>query len=124
MRDRDRTKPPVDHRTISLLPAAMAGLFAVTLSWAIPARAQTTDYLRRELAGVGVDEKLGAPVPLDLELRDETGRTVSLRRWSGRPVLLSLNYTSCPMLCSLQLAGLAKALKELGSDAGRFEVVT
>ncbi len=89
------------------------------------ARAQTTDHLRRELEGVGVDEKLGAPVPLDLEFLDESGRTVSLRKWAGRPILLSLNYTSCPMLCSLQLAGVAKGLKDLGDRAGRrFEIVT
>lgn len=89
------------------------------------ARAQTTDHLRRELEGVGVDEKLGGRVPLDHEFLDESGRTVSLRKWAGRPILLSLNYTSCPMLCSLQLAGVAKGLKDLGDRAGkRFEIVT
>lgn len=87
--------------------------------------AQTTDHLRRELAGVGVTEKLGGRLPLDAEFLDETGRTVSLRKWVGRPMLLSLNYATCPMLCSLQLAGVAKVLKELGDDAGTpFEVVT
>jgi protein SCO1/2 len=101
---------------------ALAGAVALAPPSAL---AQRTDHLRRELAGVGVDEKLGARLPLDLELLDESGRTVSLRRWRGRPMLLSLNYTSCPMLCSLQLAGLAKALAELGGRAGRgFQIVT
>lgn len=107
------------------LPAPFVGLLALGLFLPVPAAAQTTDYLRRELAGVGVDEKLGAQVPLDVEFLDETGRTVSLRKWSGRPILLSLNYTTCPMLCSLQLAGIAKGLKDLGDDGPeRFEVVT
>jgi protein SCO1/2 len=91
---------------------------STTALLASAAGAQTTDHLRRELEGVGVDEKLGGAVPLDHEFLDESGRTVSLRKWAGRPILLSLNYTNCPMLCSLQLAGVAKVLKDLGDRAG------
>ena len=42
-----------------------------------------------------------------------------------RPVILTLAYYGCPMLCTLSLNGLASALKTLSFDAGReFEVVT
>ncbi|MGL5097706.1 MAG: SCO family protein, partial [Planctomycetia bacterium] len=43
----------------------------------------------------------------------------------GRPVLLTLNYSDCPMLCSLQLTGLVKTLSKMEWTAGdRFQVVT
>jgi protein SCO1/2 len=59
-------------------------------------------------------------------LRDESGRAVRLGDYFGRrPVVLSLAYYGCPMLCTLSLNGLASALKTLSFDAGReFEVVT
>ena len=75
---------------------------------------------------IGFDQKLGAQVPLDLEFRDEAGRTVRLGDYvRDRPVILSLAYYGCPMLCGLALQGLASSLKPLTYSAGReFEVVT
>ena len=88
------------------------------------ASAQTTEQIRRAEAGVGVEERLGAAVPLDGALRDAEGRPASLRSLSGRPILLSFNYTSCPKLCSLQLAGVARMLRDMGWKGERFSVVT
>jgi protein SCO1/2 len=78
------------------------------------------------LKEIGFDQKLGAQVPLDLAFRDETGRAVSLRDYFGRrPVILSLAYYDCPMLCGMALQGLSSSLKTLSFDAGnQFEVVT
>jgi protein SCO1/2 len=81
----------------------------------------------KELENVGVDEHLDAPLPLDATFRDEQDRPVRLGDFfkTGRPVILSLNYSDCPMLCNLQLTGLAKRLKELEWTAGtEFEVVS
>ena len=74
---------------------------------------------------IGFDQKVGQRVPADLVFRDETGRTVRLGDYFGkRPVLLSLVYYGCPMLCPLTLQGLTRSLKRLSFDAGReFEVV-
>jgi len=79
-----------------------------------------------EALQVGFDQRLGGQVPLDLEFRDEDGRTVRLGDLSGgRPVLLSLAYYGCPMLCGMSLQGIASSLKTLSFDAGReFEVIT
>ena len=80
-----------------------------------------------ELSGVGIDQKLGGRVPLDLPYRDSDGRTVRLGDYfqRGRPVLLTLNYSNCPMLCSVQLNGLVNALKQLRFTPGEeFEMVT
>lgn len=81
----------------------------------------------RVLRQVGFEQKLGGSVPLDLRFKDDSGRDVLLRDYFGRkPVVLSLNYYGCPMLCTVTLNGLASALNVLTSfDAGReFEVVT
>lgn len=94
---------------------------------AAPGPAQRQEPLPRELEGVGVDEKLGARVPLDLAFTDESGQAVTLGQYfrRGRPVLLTLNYYQCPMLCTLQLNGLVDALRELPWSPGReFEIVT
>jgi protein SCO1/2 len=74
---------------------------------------------------IGFDQKVGQQVPADLVFRDEAGRTVRLGDYYGkRPVVLSLVYYGCPMLCPLTLEGLTRSLKRLSFDAGReFEVV-
>jgi protein SCO1 len=78
------------------------------------------------LRDVGIDQRLDAQVPLDLVFRDESGQPVALRQYFGnKPVILSLAYYECPMLCTLVLNGLASALKVLSFDVGnQFEVIT
>lgn len=88
------------------------------------AAAQTTDLLRREVAAVGVVERLGAQVPGDASFAEDDGRPLSLAALRGRPLLLSFNYTGCPRLCGLQLGGIARALRELGWKGERFSVAT
>lgn len=76
------------------------------------------------LQGVGIDQKLNAQVPLDLVFRDESGRAVALREYFGeRPVILSLVYYECPMLCTLILNGLLRSLRALSFTAGREFIV-
>lgn len=77
------------------------------------------------LRDVGFDQRLGDTVPLDLELRDETGAVVRLGRYFGeKPVLLVPAYATCPMLCPLVLNGVMTALRALPFDLGReFSVV-
>jgi protein SCO1 len=78
------------------------------------------------LDGVGFDQRLNEPVPLDLVFRDEAGKEVRLGEYFGeKPVILSLVYTRCPMLCTLVLNGLVRSLRATSFDAGQeFEVVT
>ncbi len=89
--------------------------------------ARAEEGLPRALREIGFDQKLGDTLPLELRFRDERGREVALRDYFGtKPVVLSLNYYGCPMLCTVTLNGLASALDVLTTfDAGReFEVVT
>ncbi len=77
-------------------------------------------------ADIGIDQKLDALVPLDATFRDEAGRTVRLGDYFGRrPVILSLVYYDCPMLCTLALNGVLHSLQTISLSAGQdFEVVT
>lgn len=75
---------------------------------------------------VGIDQRLGQPLPLDAVFQDETGRAVRLGQYFGkRPVVLVLAYYNCPMLCTEVLNGLLSSIRVLSFDAGRqFEIVT
>ena len=78
------------------------------------------------LRDVGLDQKLGSAVPLDLTFRDEHGQSVALRQFFGqKPVVLTLVYYQCPMLCTEVLNGLLRATKELSLEIGKdFTIVT
>lgn len=75
---------------------------------------------------VGIDQNLDTQIPLDLQFFDETGDTVRLGDYFGRkPVIISLVYYRCPMLCTQVLNGMVETFKTLSFSAGReFEVVT
>lgn len=75
-----------------------------------------------------IDQKLNQQVPLDLSFKDETGKAVKLAQYFGeKPVVLSLVYYECPMLCSLVLNGMVAGFDgagnklEIGKD---YQVVT
>jgi len=78
------------------------------------------------LTEIGLDQKLDAQVPIGLPFKDETGRDVRLGDYFGkRPVILTLAYYECPMLCTQVLNGLTSALGVLSFTAGEeFEIVT
>ena len=78
------------------------------------------------LRHVGIDQRLNEQVPPDLIFRDEEGRTVRLGQYfGGRPVLLSLVYFECPMLCTMELNGIVRSLRGMSLRPGRdFTVVT
>jgi protein SCO1 len=114
-----------------------AAAAALALLVALPARAQfwsrreaggpPTDVAPKVLEDVRVDERLGEPVPLDVELVGADGRSWALRNaFDGtRPVVLALVYYDCPMMCGLILSGMAKAMRESGLTLGKdFQAVT
>ena len=78
------------------------------------------------LEGVGIDQRLGHQVPLDITLRDEKGRSVQLGTYFGqRPVVLSLVQYRCPMLCTQVLNGQLKTSQALEFSIGReYTVLT
>ncbi len=79
-----------------------------------------------QLRGVGIDQRLNNQVPLNLKFRDETGQTVTLGSYFGKkPVILSLVYYTCPMLCTMAENGLLNALRDVTFNIGQqYQVVT
>jgi protein SCO1/2 len=104
---------------------ALALVLAATAARAVAA--DRMEPLPKELEGVGVDEKRDARIPLDLPFTDDLGRAVTLRDYfpGNKPVILTLNYYRCPMLCTLVLNGYIEGLKQLDWYPGQeFTTVT
>jgi len=98
-------------------------LLSVLLLRSVPAPAhERIDPQDEILRSIGVDEHPGGTIPADLSFRDQTGKTVRLGDYFGNgPILLTLNYYTCPMLCPLTLQNLLLATEEvegisLGTD--------
>ncbi len=78
------------------------------------------------LREVGIEQKLNQQVPLDLTFKDEAGKTVRLGDYfHGKPVVLSLVYYKCPMLCNLVMNGELRSFRQVKQTLGQdFEAVT
>jgi protein SCO1/2 len=75
---------------------------------------------------VALEQKLGDSIPLDLTFRDEHGQPVVLRSFFGsKPVILTLVYYSCPMLCTQVLNAVTRSAKLISLNIGEdYEIVT
>ncbi len=65
----------------------------------------------------------GSPFGGDFSLSDVSGHPRSLADFRGKAVVLFFGYTYCPDVCPTTLLELKQALSELGSDAGRVQVL-
>jgi protein SCO1/2 len=73
------------------------------------------------LQDIDVIEHLGDRVPAGLKFSDEAGNPVGFDRLlgQGKPILVTLGYHRCPMLCGLVLDGLVKASRASGLKLGK-----
>jgi protein SCO1 len=78
------------------------------------------------LHDVGIDQRLNVQVPPDLVFRDENGRDVRLGDYFGkRPIVLALVYYDCPMLCTMVLNDLTRAMNSMKMNCGeQFDILT
>jgi protein SCO1 len=99
---------------------------AIALALLAAGTVQAQPQLPPVLREVRFDQRLNEQVPLELEFRDEDGRTVRLADYfDGKPVVLVLAYYRCPMLCTQVLNGLVQAMLDMPLSAGRdFTVLT
>ena len=88
----------------------------------------TTQPLSPEMRVIDVAERRGRTIDTSLSFVDHRGNAVALKDFldGERPVLLTLNYYRCRVVCSVQLNGLGDALSQLDWTAGdeNFRVVT
>ena len=108
--------------------AAWAALAAASCAFAsAPLHAAPQDPARAT-RDTRFDQKLDAQVPLDAVFKDESGKDVKLGELLGRserPVVLTMVYYECPMLCTQVLNGFVKTLRVLGMEVGKdFDIVT
>lgn len=100
-------------------PWSAPGARAAEAPWQPPVPAPDLDKVRLE-------QRLDAQIPLDLPFTDETGQRVTLGQYcTDQPVILVLAYYRCPMLCTLVLNDLAKAMSQMPLKLGQdYRVVT
>jgi protein SCO1/2 len=65
----------------------------------------------------------GASFGKTLELKDHNGQLRTLADFKGKVVTLFFGFTHCPDVCPTTLVEMANVMKELGSDAGRVQVL-
>lgn len=73
-----------------------------------------------ELVGIGIDQKLGQKLNLEMVFKDETGAERKLGDFfdGKKPVVISPVYYSCPGLCNFHLNGFTDGLKEMDWNLG------
>ena len=65
----------------------------------------------------------GATFARDFSLTDHNGQTRTLADFRGKLVALFFGYTHCPDVCPTTMADLAAAIKLLGPDANKVQVL-
>lgn len=74
---------------------------------------------------IGIVEKLGDTIPLDLKFYNEKNDTVSLGSMINKPTILSFVYFDCPGLCSPLLDGIADVVSKMDMSIGKdFDIIT
>lgn len=91
---------------------ALVALFA--LSGCQPAP-QPSSFQATDITGAGFAR--------DFRLTDHNGRIRTLADFKGKAVAVFFGYTHCPDVCPTTLADFAAALKLLGEQAGRVQVI-
>lgn len=65
----------------------------------------------------------GADFGHDFRLTDHFGKVRTLSDFKNKIVVMFFGYTHCPEVCPTTMSDLSNALKSLGSDAGKVQVL-
>jgi protein SCO1/2 len=115
------------RRGLLVLATVLVGAGAAAKPVPPSERPDRIEDMPERLRGIDVKEKLGQNVAKSAVFTDETGHTAPLSEYldGQHPVILTLNYSRCPMLCSLELNGLIDSMKQLDWTVGKqFKVIT
>lgn len=113
--------------TFGYFAVLLAGLQPIFEITAFPdARQPSPNQLPEAVRNIGIDQRLNEQIPLDLVFTNENGEEVHLGDFfRSKPIILTLVYHECPMLCSELLDGLLRTLRVLKFDVGKdFDVIT
>jgi len=95
---------------------ALGVLIATTLAFAFASCTQ-------QGATFQSSDVTGSTFGRDFALADHTGKERTLADFRGKAVVVFFGYTQCPDVCPTTLAALAEAMKRLGPDADRVQVL-
>ena len=101
------------------------GMLAVVQTGAGRALADGEGSLRvpHEIKGTEIIDKRGSLIPSDILLTNHRGEKIDLSNYfqegNEKPVILTLGYYQCPMLCNLVLNGLLESLKTMSLKVGK-----
>jgi protein SCO1 len=75
---------------------------------------------------VGIVEKLGQRIPMNLVFKDEYGSDITLAQIAnGKPLIIDMAYYECPGICDVVLGGLKKIVDDIPQTPGKdFNVAT
>lgn len=119
----ETSRTSVYYIDLSRIIIALFVLFCLRSTGASQVVKQNDEKLDR----INVDEHLGRKIPMDLVFTSDDGRQVTLGEFfnHGKPVVLTLGYYECPMLCNLVFNGLSSAVSKLDWTPGdEFRMVT
>ena len=107
--------------------AAAAVVCALALCGPARAGDEEPDLRPKPVRGLELKNRLGASVPRDLVFTDSTGKQVTLGWYfprqvgesgAGRPVVMTLIYYKCPVMCPTLMEKLTDALNKMDFTVG------
>lgn len=101
------------------------GVLIIALIFCLGSVYAQQNQIDEELIEVGIVEKLGETIPLDLTFQNEENDTVSLGELIDKPTILSFVYFDCPGLCSPLLSGISEVVEKMDMKLGEdYQVIT
>lgn len=91
------------------------------------ATAQLNNQKPKDVQDVGIEERLGEKIPLDLKFATSEGDSVTLASLmqGDKPVLLNPVYYECPMLCSMVIEAVYSGVSDLKWTPGNeYNIIT
>jgi len=83
-----------------------------------------TDLIKSNIE-IGIVEKLGDTIPMNLKFLNETSDTVTLGSLIDKPTILFFVYFDCPNLCSPLMDGVADVVSKVDMQLGKeYQVIT
>jgi protein SCO1 len=100
-------------------------LFLITITINLNGQEMVRSGLFKQEPEIGIVEKLGDTIPMDLWFLNENSDTVTLRQIIDKPTILFFVYFDCPNLCSPLMDGVADVVSKLDLTLGTdYQIIT
>lgn len=99
-------------------------LFTLTSGFLVAQDLVKADLIKPEVE-IGIIEKLGDTIPMNLWFLNENSDTVTLGKLINKPTILFFVYFDCPNLCSPLMDGVADVVSKLDLVLGKdYQIIT